>query len=100
MPGVSHNRLSWAGAALALLAGAGIVFFAAFDHVSTRGNPYWGIFAWVLFPAIMLTGLLLFALGVARERARRRRGQEPSLRAFPVWDFNVASARRNLLIGL
>ncbi|MEO5763612.1 MAG: NapC/NirT family cytochrome c, partial [Vicinamibacteria bacterium] len=77
-----------------------IVFFAAFDHVSTRGNPYWGIFAWVLFPAIMLAGALLFTLGVARERARRRRGQEPSLRAFPVWDFNVASARRTLLISL
>ncbi|MEO8359930.1 MAG: NapC/NirT family cytochrome c [Vicinamibacteria bacterium] len=100
MLSVSHNRLSWAGGALALLAAVGIVFFAAFDHFSTRGNPYWGIFAWVLFPAIMFAGALLFAFGAMRERARRRSGQAPSLPAFPVWDFNIASARWTLLIAL
>ncbi|MEO8358820.1 MAG: NapC/NirT family cytochrome c [Vicinamibacteria bacterium] len=98
MPGSFHNKLSWAGSAVALFGAAGIVFFAAFDHFSTRSNPYWGIFAWVVFPAIMLCGALGVAAGMARERVRRRSGDAASLERFPIWDFNLASSRRLLVI--
>jgi len=88
-----HNRISWAGAAIAAFGAAGILFFALFDHFSERSNPYWGIFAWVVFPAIMAFGGVIVAVGMARERAKRRAGGAADLKPLPVWDFNQASAR-------
>ena len=98
MPGLFHNRLSWLGAAVATFGATGILFFALFDHFATRSNPYWAIFAWVIFPAIMLFGGAVIAWGMARERARRRRDPESHIPALPVWDFNLAASRRWFLI--
>jgi nitrate/TMAO reductase-like tetraheme cytochrome c subunit len=96
-----HNRVSWAGGAIALFGAAGIVFFAAFDHFATRSNPYLGIFAWVMFPAIMIAGGALTALGVYRERNRRRAtagdAAGPSL---PVVDLNLPAHRRSFLAAI
>ena len=95
-----HNWLSCLGLGFVLLGVAGTVFFAAFDHYATGSNPYWGIFAWVLFPAIMLFGGLLMALGWSRERKRRRSGGETSIGALPVLDLNRTGDRRGFLIAL
>ena len=94
MPSLFHNRLSWVGAAVAAFGAAGIFFFAVFDQVAARSNPYWGMFAWVIFPAIMIFGGAVVALGIARERARRRTAAPNSISALPVWDFNLAGPRR------
>ncbi len=100
MPGLFRNWLSWVGSAIALFGAAGILFFAAFDRVATRGNPYLGIFAWVLFPAIMLFGGAAVVLGMVRERGRRRTAAPMSVSTLPVLDLNLASHRRWFLAGV
>ena len=100
MPSLFRNWLSWVGSAIALFGAAGILFFAAFDRVATRSNPYWGIFAWVLFPAIMLSGGAAVVLGMVRERGRRRTAASLSVSILPVLDLNLASHRRWFLAGV
>jgi len=100
IPPLFRNRLSWLGGGIALFGAAGILFFVAFDQVATRSNPYLGIFAWVLFPAVMGLGFATMAVGAARERKRRRAASGLSVTALPVLDLNRRSHRRWFLTGM
>ena len=90
LPLVLHNRVSYAGTAVALLAFIAIVFLFILSSVTGKA-PYAGIVIFVVLPSIMLGALTLVPIGMIREWRRVRRGGERSMPRFPVLDLNRPS---------
>ena len=88
LPPLVHNRLSYGGAALALLALAAIVFLFLVTTLAGGAAPYAGLVIFLLLPAVLLFGLLLIPLGMLLERRRFRRTGAYSIPRFPVVDLN------------
>jgi len=59
-----RNPLSLAGAALALVALANILFLLQIDVLSEKPSPYIGILAYMVGPAFLIVGLLLIPAGL------------------------------------
>jgi hypothetical protein len=95
-PGLHHNRLSWVGSVFAILALGNILSLFLIDFFSKSSSPYLGVFTWVIFPAFLLIGLALFALGILLERRRRRKGGT-AIALYPTFDFNSPRLRRNFI---
>jgi NapC/NirT cytochrome c family, N-terminal region/Cytochrome c3 len=96
VPGLHHNLLSWVGSVVAILAFGNIVSLFLIGFFSKSSSPYLGIFTWVIFPAVLLLGLALFALGMLIER--RRRGKSGiAVAPYPTFDFNSPQLRRSFL---
>ncbi len=91
-PGLFRNAVSLIGAALAVVSAANIAFLIFIDYISSRPNPYIGIFAYMIVPAVMVFGLLLIPIGMWRERSRRRT-QAPSMDRYPRIDLNNPQQR-------
>ncbi len=94
MPGLSRNLISLTGAAIAIASIVGIVFLFSIELLAQRGTPYLGIFTYIIFPAILIFGLLTILVGMLIER-RRRHHMAPSMIAqYPRIDFNNPKQRR------
>jgi hypothetical protein len=100
-PGIFRNWLSLLGAALALVSLANIFFLFVVDIFEVRAKPYIGIFLYMVFPAVMILGLLIIPLGMLLERWRRRWRAPGEIPAFPRIDLNVPSHRQafGLFVG-
>lgn len=93
-PGLARNLISLIGAVIAFVALMNTVFLIVMDVRGTHSSPYLGILAWIVGPAILSFGLLLYVGGMLLER-RRRRGQTPDeYSQYPKLDFNVKRTRR------
>ena len=77
-----------------------IVTLFAIELFGFLGNPYIGIIAFLILPAVFLVGLLLIPWGIARERklARRAREQGQPPPRFPVIDLNLDQTRKWALL--
>lgn len=79
--------------------GAGLVFFSFFSILSMllieailgKANPYIGVFTYMVYPGLLLLGLLFVPLGMLLERRRRARGGE--VPAYPRIDLNEPRTR-------
>ena len=99
LPPLVHNRLSYVGGALALLALAAIVFLLILTAVTGGGEkPYAGLIIFILLPAVLLLGLCLIPAGMLIERRHLRRTGVYSIPRFPVLDFNNPPERTAALI--
>mgnify|MGYP001602916610 CR=1 FL=1 len=100
-PWLFRNWLSLLGAALALVSLANIFFLFVVDIFEVRAKPYIGIFLYMVFPAVMILGLLIIPAGMLLERWRRRRRAPGEVPAFPRIDLNVPSHRQvfGLFVG-
>ncbi len=87
-PGLIRNPLSLIGAALVLISLANIVFLLLADLFGVRAKPYLGIFAYMIFPAILILGLLIVPAGMLLERRRRRRLAPKEIPPYPRIDLN------------
>jgi len=67
-----RNPISLAGAALAAVAFANILFLFVIDLTSDHPSPYVGILAYMVAPAFLIAGLALIPLGVWWDRRRQR----------------------------
>jgi hypothetical protein len=81
------------------LVGGGLVFFSFFSILSMflleailgKANPYIGIFTYMIYPGLLVMGLLLIPLGMLMERRRRvRKGELPP---YPRIDLNEPRTR-------
>ncbi len=88
-----RNPISLAGAALALVSLANILFLFLIDLLSEKPSPYIGILAYMVGPTFLILALVLIPLGIWFDR-RRRRAQRPgtTLRYLRI-DFNDPSQR-------
>ena len=67
------NPISLIGMALTAVAFANILFLMFLDAFSHISSPYVGILAYMVAPAIMTVGLVMFPVGMVVERRRRLR---------------------------
>ncbi len=87
LPPAFYNIMSFIGAALGGISLSLIVFLYILEVTSENPNPYLGIFTFILFPAILVVGLVLIGWGVIRERRRIRLGRG-TFGHLPVINFN------------
>jgi hypothetical protein len=80
-PGLVYNIVTMLGASLALFGlAASVILYVMNTFGFTRGsNPYLGIFILIVFPSIMVFGLLLIPLGMFLEKKRRDRHEPKAL---------------------
>jgi hypothetical protein len=95
-----NNRVTMAGAALALVALLFILSLLFFDFVSPEPSPYIGLFAYLVAPGFMTLGFGLIVLGFiqARQRIKRLHGELGRVEYYPRIDLNLESHRRVLMI--
>jgi hypothetical protein len=99
LPPLVHNRLSYAGAAIAALSLTAIVFLFVFNAVAGRGEaPYAGLVIFIFLPAVLLFGLVLIPIGMWRERRHLQRTGAYSIPRFPVLDLNNPHERNAAVI--
>ena len=97
-PGLLRNYISLAGVALSLASLTSIVLFVIIELTSGgHSNPYLGILTYLIFPAFLILGLLLIAIGMLIERRRRRRLAPDEIAAYPAIDLNNPRHRRRLV---
>lgn len=99
LPAIAHNRLCYAGAAIAALALTAATFLVIFDTFVGRGEaPYSGIIVFVVLPAVMFFGVALSAVGMVSEWRHVRRTGAPSIKRLPVIDLNDTRQRTRLFL--
>ncbi len=92
-PGLVYNFFTLVGLGLALFGLAAILILFLLGLFAEGSNPYLGIFTFLIFPGIMVFGLLLVPFGMWREKKRREAGLTRPL----VIDLGNAH-HRNLLV--
>ena len=70
---LSRNLISEAGIGIAVVALANLGFLVYLDATRANSNPYMGILTWIIAPAILITGFLIFFAGMLIERRRCNR---------------------------
>lgn len=86
-----RHPLSLVGAGLVILSGVSILFLFLIEAITGRSNPYLGIFTYMVYPALLVVGLILVPAGIFLERRRRLRvGDVPR---YAVIDLNNGRTR-------
>ena len=96
------TRNAWCLAGSALATASAVVFLALIGldlAGGVREQPYQGIVAYLIIPALFLLGLLLIPVGLALERRRVRKAAAggPAAAPLPVIDLNLRRTRAVLL---
>jgi len=91
-----ENRITAAGAVLAVLAFLFFIISQIVEVLSTASNPYRGIWSFMILPFVLFIGLILIPLGWVLERKRRRElfPEIHEWQRFPRLDFNNPLHRR------
>lgn len=98
----SHWQNPWtlAGAVLAVLSVLFFVSFQIIELLAPTGNPYTGLWSFLILPAVLVVGLLFIPLGWLLERRRRRR-LFPEIKEWPRYphlDLNDPRHRKALAV--
>ena len=92
LPNIFYNPISLAGAAIATVSFATIVFLTIVDQLQSKQPAYFGIIAYVVLPVPLFLGLLIIVVGIVRERRRLRKGMPASRMVFTL-NLNVPEQR-------
>jgi hypothetical protein len=95
---LAQNGVTVVGAVLVTVTAILIVSFLAVELGGGIHNPYVGIVAYVVLPALFLLGLLAIPVGMALQKRRLRRSGERLGTDFPVLDFNEPKLRRIAIV--
>jgi nitrate/TMAO reductase-like tetraheme cytochrome c subunit len=90
---LSRNLISEAGIGIAVVALANLGFLIYLDTTRENSNPYMGILTWIVAPAIMICGILLFITGMLLERRKRRLLAPGEVAHYPRVDLNDQRTR-------
>jgi hypothetical protein len=93
VPGLIRNPASLAGAALAVISLAFILFLSLITLLSPMSSPYLGVLTFLVFPIFLVLGLLLIPVGMWHERHKRRRAAPTQIPRFPRIDLNNPAQR-------
>lgn len=92
----ANNLTSLVGIVLTTVSAISIIIFIVGDMAGEFPNPYIGIFAFMILPAVFVLGLILIPIGMLRRRRQLiAAGQTAEERArYPRLDFNDPQLRR------
>jgi hypothetical protein len=96
MRNLLRHPLSLVGAGLIILSGVSIIFLFLIEAITGRSNPYLGIFTYMIYPALLLLGMIIVPVGVILDRRRRAKGR--GLPPYAVIDLNIARTRGVLVV--
>lgn len=99
-PSLYRNVISFAGTAIAAASLMCIAFLFLIEVTSAHQQPYLDIFTYLLFPSILVFGLLVVLAGILLERRRRRKLSPAEIAAYPILDLNNPRQRRTFLVFL
>ena len=100
LPSLLRNYISFVGAAIAVAALVSVVLLFLFEITSKQQNPYLGILTYIIFPSVLIVGVVIVILGVLLERRRRHKGAPAEISAYPKLDLNDPRARRAFFVFL
>src|SRR5574341_2105533 len=98
LPSSFYNIISIVGAAIAAFSFVAIIFLFIVDYFTQRSTPYLGIINYLVFPAVLILGLLLVPIGMWREH--RRRAKFHALPSLPRVDLNIPHHRRMFVFSV
>ena len=96
-PRLYRNLISLLGMTMVVASITSMLLLFLTELLSSRHKPYLGIFTYIVFPACMLFGLTVTALGMILERRRRHRHGISKTPLYPTIDLNDPRRRRSLL---
>ena len=96
-PSLAHNKISFFGGVIILIALINIGFFVLADIGAEHVNPYVGIMAYVIAPSVLVFGIAVVILGMLLERKRRRRHAPDDVPQYPDINLNNPRTRRVFL---
>ena len=99
-PRLYRNFISLAGIAIVFASLASIVLLFLIEVSGSHENPYLGILTYLMFPSVLVFGLITIPIGMLLERRRRRKLAPSETRAYPALDLNDPRRRRSLLVFL
>ncbi len=99
-PRLVHNRLSYTGITVAVLALLVFGFLLILHAVGGAQAPYAGLIIFVLVPLLFIFGLLLIPIGMLIERRHLKRTGTASMPRFPVIDLNEPANRNAVAVFL
>ena len=99
-PSLFRNYISFVGAAIASAALVSVVLLFLVEITSKQENPYLGILTYIIFPSILIFGLLIVFLGRILERRRRHKAAPTEIAAYPKLDLNDPRARNAFFMFL
>jgi hypothetical protein len=95
-----RNYISMVGGAIAIASLVSVVLLFLIEITSKAENPYLGILTYIIFPAILIFGLVVVMAGRMIERRRRHRASPSEVAAYPAMDLNDPRSRRAFFIFL
>ena len=97
-PSVFRNYISLVGAAIVIASLVSVVLLFLIEITSPAENPYLGILTYIIFPSILIFGVLVVIAGMALERRRRHRAKPSEITAYPRLDLNDPRSRRAFFV--
>ena len=98
---ITHNGISLAGTALAIVGLVLIICLFVMEQLGFEGGPYIGILTYLILPAIFVTGLVLIPVGaVLYRRSLRKVPGSESTPLLPIFDLNKPRTRNWMMIFL
>src|SRR5215831_19355596 len=99
-PSLFRNYISMVGAAIVIASFVSVVLLFLIEITAKNENPYLGILTYIIFPSILIFGLVVVIAGRMLERRRRHRAAPSEVAAYPKLDLNDPRARRAFFIFL
>lgn len=100
VPSLFRNYISFVGTAIVLASVASGILLFLMEITSKQENPYLGIITYIVFPSVLIFGVLIIILGLFIERRRRRLASPDTALAYPRLDLNEPHARRAFFVFL
>jgi nitrate/TMAO reductase-like tetraheme cytochrome c subunit len=88
------------GGAIVIASLVSVTLLFLLEITSKAENPYLGILTYIIFPAILIFGIVVVILGTILERRRRRKMSPDEVAAYPKLDLNDKRARKVLFTFL
>src|SRR3990172_5692830 len=98
--GLLRNPLTLVGGVLVVLSLANITFLLLIAIFGSEDKPYLGIFAFMIFPAILIVGLILVPIGMLLRRRRWRRLAPEEIPRYLKIDLNQPAQRRAFVYAI
>jgi nitrate/TMAO reductase-like tetraheme cytochrome c subunit len=93
-PSLFRNYISFVGAAITVASLVSVVLLFMIEITRVVENPYLGILTYIIFPSVLILGLVILFAGAIFERRRRKRHPDWKMTEYPKLDLNDPRARR------
>src|SRR5215813_11097174 len=93
-PSLFRNYISMVGGAIAIASFVSVVLLFLIEITAKNENPYLGILTYIIFPSILIFGLVVVIAGRMLERRCRHRAASCEVAAYLKLDLNDPRARR------